>query len=169
MTRAAGGAIQSVVPDSSQAAGQDVLQEAFDKLRHWNADPLDLLGSVVAITKGELALLQTLWKRQTRPRLEVHSEIHNSRNAHRTTFLTPVRFVRNVRPVRGFGNISRASHASFFQRRWASSRPRPAPKDLSSGHLFAFPDGAPPSTRQDFAALDPPPPRKLTPVSLHQS
>ncbi len=60
MTRSAGSAIQSVVPDFGQAAGQDVLEEAFDKLRRRNPYPFDLLGSVVPIAKGYLAFLQTL-------------------------------------------------------------------------------------------------------------
>lgn len=63
MTVATSGAVQSVVPNFSQAAGQNVLEEPFDKLPHREPDPFDLLGSVVPIAKGDLALLQAFQAR----------------------------------------------------------------------------------------------------------
>lgn len=54
----AGGAGQAVMTDFGEAFGQDVLNKAFDKFGDAKLDVLDLLGLVVAIAKGDLAVLE---------------------------------------------------------------------------------------------------------------
>jgi len=58
LTLATGGTIQAVVADFRQALGQDVLEKAFYKLGHRKPGPLDLLGAVVPVAKGNVALFQ---------------------------------------------------------------------------------------------------------------
>jgi len=52
------GTEQAVGTHFDQAAGQDVLQEAADEILGAESDALDLLGPIVPVTEGHLALIE---------------------------------------------------------------------------------------------------------------
>lgn len=58
MALATGGTVQAVVADFRQALGQDMLEKAFYELRNRKPGPLDLLGAVVPVAKGDMARFQ---------------------------------------------------------------------------------------------------------------
>src|SRR5437868_6476573 len=60
MTWPAGRTVQSVMAHFGKAFGQDVLEIAGQELSCGQAESLDLLGAVVTVTKGYLAVFESL-------------------------------------------------------------------------------------------------------------
>lgn len=52
----AGGAGQAIMTDFGETFGQDMLDKALEKLGGGQLDVLDLLGSIVAVAKGDLTV-----------------------------------------------------------------------------------------------------------------
>src|SRR5258707_4414555 len=55
----AGRTVQAVMTHLGKTLGQDVLEKAAQELSRGQAEPLDLLGAVLAVTKGHLSVLKS--------------------------------------------------------------------------------------------------------------